>query len=183
MHRRTPQADSDLEEIWHYVATESASNEIADRLIDSITRRFLLLSRYPHIGRAATMTCAQVCAVFWSAATSFFIGWKSTLWSFCACFAVTGTSRRCLGVMRELVEAVGVGLRHGSKGAESVISENCSKPQNHYNRKSNLRERCSKCRGVRPDFFRPVPVALTTRDQKFSIIHMFELPALPWIAK
>lgn len=51
MHRRTPQADSDLEEIWHYVATESASNEIADRLIDSITPRFLLLSRYPHIGR------------------------------------------------------------------------------------------------------------------------------------
>lgn len=51
-HVRTPQADSDLISIWYYVATNSASIEIADRLIDSITDRFFLLARHPYIGRA-----------------------------------------------------------------------------------------------------------------------------------
>jgi len=39
-HIRSPQADSDLDGIWYYIASESASIEIADRLIDSITDRF-----------------------------------------------------------------------------------------------------------------------------------------------
>jgi len=51
-HRRTPQADLDLDEIWHYVATRSGSVEVADRLVDSITDRFLLLARHPNIGRS-----------------------------------------------------------------------------------------------------------------------------------
>jgi toxin ParE1/3/4 len=51
-HIRAPQADSDLEEIWYYVATSSGSADIADRLIDSITERFFLLARHPNIGRA-----------------------------------------------------------------------------------------------------------------------------------
>jgi len=50
-HRRTPQADSDLDEIWYYVAVNSGSVEIADRLIDSITERFHLLATHPNIGR------------------------------------------------------------------------------------------------------------------------------------
>lgn len=50
-HTRSPQADSDLESIWFYVASESGSIEIADRLIDSITDRFLLLANYPNLGR------------------------------------------------------------------------------------------------------------------------------------
>jgi toxin ParE1/3/4 len=49
---RSPQADSDLDDIWYYVVTKSGSIEIADRLIDSITDRFLLLARHPSIGRA-----------------------------------------------------------------------------------------------------------------------------------
>jgi toxin ParE1/3/4 len=49
---RSPQADSDLDDIWYYVVTKSGSIEIADRLIDSITDRFLLLARHPIIGRA-----------------------------------------------------------------------------------------------------------------------------------
>ena len=49
---RTPQADSDLDEIWHYVASKSGSLDIADRFIDSITDRFFLLASHPHIGRA-----------------------------------------------------------------------------------------------------------------------------------
>lgn len=51
-HRRTPQADSDLDDIWYYVATKSGSIEAAARLIDSITERFYLLAMHPNIGRA-----------------------------------------------------------------------------------------------------------------------------------
>ncbi len=51
-HLRSPQADSDLDDIWYYVATRSGSIEIADRLIDSITDRFFLLATHPNIGRA-----------------------------------------------------------------------------------------------------------------------------------
>jgi toxin ParE1/3/4 len=50
-HFRSPQADFDLDSIWYYVSSESGSVEIADRLIDSITERFLLLAKYPNIGR------------------------------------------------------------------------------------------------------------------------------------
>jgi toxin ParE1/3/4 len=50
-HRRSPQADSDLYGIWHYIASKSGSVDIADRLID-ITDRFVLLARHPNIGRA-----------------------------------------------------------------------------------------------------------------------------------
>jgi len=50
-HRIAPQAEADLDGIWYYVATETGNLEIADHLIDSITERFLLLSRYPRIGR------------------------------------------------------------------------------------------------------------------------------------
>jgi toxin ParE1/3/4 len=50
-HLRSPQADSDLDGNWYYVASESGSAETADRLIDSITERFLLVANYPNIGR------------------------------------------------------------------------------------------------------------------------------------
>jgi toxin ParE1/3/4 len=49
---RTPQADHDLDGIWGYIATESGSYDIADRLVDTIVDRFLLLATHPHIGRA-----------------------------------------------------------------------------------------------------------------------------------
>lgn len=51
-HRRAPQADSDLDDIWHYVAVKSGSMEVADRLVDAITDRFSLLATHPNIGRA-----------------------------------------------------------------------------------------------------------------------------------
>jgi toxin ParE1/3/4 len=50
-HRVAPQAEAELDDIWFYVAKESGSIEIADRLIDSITERFYLLACHPHIGR------------------------------------------------------------------------------------------------------------------------------------
>jgi toxin ParE1/3/4 len=51
-HRIAPTAEAQLDEIWYYVAIQSGSAEIADRLIDSITDRFLMISRYPQIGRS-----------------------------------------------------------------------------------------------------------------------------------
>ncbi len=50
-HYRTPQADADLDDIWYYLALQSGSTEIADRLIDTITDRFFLLATHPNIGR------------------------------------------------------------------------------------------------------------------------------------
>jgi len=51
-HRVAPQADTDLDDIWYYVAKESGSIEVANRLIDSVTSRFFLLSTHPYMGRA-----------------------------------------------------------------------------------------------------------------------------------
>ena len=50
-HRLAPEAEAELDDIWYYVAKESGSIDIADRLIDSITERFYLLALHPHIGR------------------------------------------------------------------------------------------------------------------------------------
>lgn len=50
-HRLAPGAEVELDEIWLWTAKESGSVDIADRLIDSITERFFMLSRHPHVGR------------------------------------------------------------------------------------------------------------------------------------
>jgi len=42
-HRASPRAEADLDNIWLYVARDSGSLDVASRLIDSITQRFLLL--------------------------------------------------------------------------------------------------------------------------------------------
>jgi toxin ParE1/3/4 len=50
-HRLAPGAEVELDEIWLWTAKASGSVDIADRLIDSITERFFLLARHPHVGR------------------------------------------------------------------------------------------------------------------------------------
>jgi toxin ParE1/3/4 len=50
-HRVAPCAEADLDDIWLYVAKESGSTEIANRLIDTITDRFYTLACFPYIGR------------------------------------------------------------------------------------------------------------------------------------
>ncbi len=50
-HRVAPEAEAELDDVWYYIAKASGSIEIADRVIDSLTDRFFLLARYPHIGR------------------------------------------------------------------------------------------------------------------------------------
>ena len=42
---------AELDDIWAYIATESASLEIADRVIETITDTFLQLSKHPGLGR------------------------------------------------------------------------------------------------------------------------------------
>lgn len=51
-HRVAPRAEADLDEIWLYVAKESASMDAATRRIDSITGRFSFLAAFPYAGRA-----------------------------------------------------------------------------------------------------------------------------------
>ncbi len=50
-HVVAPAAERDLDDIWLYVAKESGSIEIANRLIDSLTDRFFLLTSFPRMGR------------------------------------------------------------------------------------------------------------------------------------
>lgn len=58
-NRLAPRAETDLDEIWGYVAKESGSIEIANRLIDSITDRFFLLAGFPHSGVPAMKILAS----------------------------------------------------------------------------------------------------------------------------
>jgi len=46
-----PAAISDIDEIWSYILDESGSQEIADRLTDTIYSRILLLASFPYLGR------------------------------------------------------------------------------------------------------------------------------------
>ena len=46
-HQLAPRAAADLDDIWYYVATEGGSLETADRLIETITDRFLALRVSP----------------------------------------------------------------------------------------------------------------------------------------
>jgi toxin ParE1/3/4 len=50
-HRLAPEAESDLEEIAFYIFVHSGSVEVADRWIESMTERFVMLGRQPRIGR------------------------------------------------------------------------------------------------------------------------------------
>jgi toxin ParE1/3/4 len=50
-HRLAPEVETELDDIWRYIAAKSDSFEIADRVIDSITDRFFLLAKWPHLGR------------------------------------------------------------------------------------------------------------------------------------
>jgi toxin ParE1/3/4 len=51
-YRLSRDAEMDLDEIWMHVAENSGAIEIDQRLIESITTRFDILSAYPELGRA-----------------------------------------------------------------------------------------------------------------------------------
>jgi toxin ParE1/3/4 len=45
-------AQSDMDEIWAYIASDQGRIEAADRVLDSISRILHLLSRNPYLGRS-----------------------------------------------------------------------------------------------------------------------------------
>jgi toxin ParE1/3/4 len=49
-HRVAPRAEADIDDIWLYAAKESGSMDVATRLVDSITDRFLFLASFPYAG-------------------------------------------------------------------------------------------------------------------------------------
>ena len=50
-HLIAPRAEADLDDIWLYVARESGSMNVANRLLDAITDKFYFLSNFPYAGR------------------------------------------------------------------------------------------------------------------------------------
>jgi toxin ParE1/3/4 len=51
-HLLATSAESDLDDIWYYVAKESGDPDRAEHFIASLTERFYLLSANPFIGRS-----------------------------------------------------------------------------------------------------------------------------------
>jgi len=52
MHLRVaPQAKNDLLEIWIYITQETGDPATASRVVDSITDKFVVLSKFPNMGR------------------------------------------------------------------------------------------------------------------------------------
>lgn len=47
-----PEVETDLDDIWLYIAQRAGSIETANRVIDTITDRFWLLGQRPHLGRS-----------------------------------------------------------------------------------------------------------------------------------
>lgn len=49
--RLSPEAESELDQIWLYIAQASSSVESASRTIDTIVDRFWVLAQHPYLGR------------------------------------------------------------------------------------------------------------------------------------
>jgi toxin ParE1/3/4 len=50
--RLSPQARTDLDDAWFYVARESGSGERATHIVAAITDKFALFARFPFIGKS-----------------------------------------------------------------------------------------------------------------------------------
>jgi toxin ParE1/3/4 len=50
-HRVADEVAAELDEIWYYVAKQSGSVEVAERVIESLTDSFVMLGRNPRLGR------------------------------------------------------------------------------------------------------------------------------------
>jgi plasmid stabilization system protein ParE len=70
--RVSAEAEAELDAIWSYIATESGDTEAADRLVNSITDHFFILSKHPELGRSRDHDPVAVCEVYPLANTSFF---------------------------------------------------------------------------------------------------------------
>src|SRR5262245_14163131 len=104
-HRLAPEAEMDLDGIWYYVAKESDSMEIADRLIDSITARFSCSPRTLISVVNGTRTYDPVCEVSQWVSLSSFIAPRTKMSSFFAWCAAAGIFRRCCII--EVTKSIG----------------------------------------------------------------------------
>jgi hypothetical protein len=80
-HRLASEVETELDEIWYFIATESGSVDIADRFMNSITDRFFRIAAYPYAGRVRTI-CAPVCVAFRLASTLLSTGLSRQMCSF-----------------------------------------------------------------------------------------------------
>jgi hypothetical protein len=87
-HRVAPIAEADLDEIWFYVAKESGSVEMANRVIDTVTDRFLVLADFPP-SDVPTMRISvpDTAARLWANASSFTVLKTGTCLSCVLCMA------------------------------------------------------------------------------------------------
>ncbi len=69
-HRVAPSAEADLDDIWFHVAKESGSIEIANRLIDTVTERFLVLASHISDVRARKTSALDTEASRWGNTSS-----------------------------------------------------------------------------------------------------------------
>lgn len=51
-HRLSRRAQDDSDDTWLYLARESGSEAVTDRMVDTLTERFTLLAQHPKLGRA-----------------------------------------------------------------------------------------------------------------------------------
>ena len=58
-YRLAPEAEAEIDAIWLYLATESQNTAIADRFVEQVTERLVLLANYPHLGRSRTSDLGQ----------------------------------------------------------------------------------------------------------------------------
>jgi toxin ParE1/3/4 len=49
--RVAAEVEAELDAIWSYIARKSGDTEVADRLVNSITDHFFMLSKHPELGR------------------------------------------------------------------------------------------------------------------------------------
>lgn len=49
--RLSPQAETDLDEIWEWVAIQSGTAKIATAVVSQIVEHLWTLARFPHVGR------------------------------------------------------------------------------------------------------------------------------------
>jgi hypothetical protein len=96
-HRLAPAVESELDDIWYYIARESGSIEIADRLIDSITDRFFLLATHPYLDETGTRTFVLVCGAFPPANMSLFTVLKARTSLYCMWCGVAAILKRSSG--------------------------------------------------------------------------------------
>jgi ParE toxin of type II toxin-antitoxin system, parDE len=60
-HRLAPHAERDLDDIWLYIAKESGSIEVANRLVDTVTERFLALGLSQNETDVRSIWTCQAC--------------------------------------------------------------------------------------------------------------------------